>query len=212
MTELSSTTEAASLPSAVTSSDAAWVSLPVSFPPETLAALCKDVEVLFRLNPYYYFKVLRQTAPTTWIMEFENQSNQTHNTLTIEVNPGPGLGLTIHYDRGLKKRTIFTIEPAVHGGRLTVTDDYESLPEAERSQRLTEVDKSLTAWGEALRLYFLRLKRWSWLPGWRWYIRHLWLPMKPSSRRIVWWLYLFTVAEFFFFLFVLLIFNIEQQK
>ena len=72
------------------------------------------------------------------------------------------------------------------------------------------MDKSLTAWAEALRLYFLRLRRWSWLPGWRWYIRRVWMPMKPSARRIVWFIYLITVAEFFFFLFVLLIFLIER--
>ena len=67
-----------------------------------------------------------------------------------------------------------------------------------------------TAWADALRLYFLRRRRWSWLPGWRWYIRRVWMPMKPSARRIVWFIYLITVAEFFFFLFVLLIFLIER--
>jgi hypothetical protein len=36
--------------------------------------------------------------------------------------------------------------------------------------------------------------------------------MKPSARRIVWLLYLITVAEFFFFLFVMLIYLIEQNK
>lgn len=73
------------------------------------------------------------------------------------------------------------------------------------------MDKSLQAWGVALRAYFLRLKRWSWLPGWRWYMRRVWVPMKPSSRRIAWLLCLITAVEFFF-LFVLLIYLIEQQN
>jgi hypothetical protein len=196
----------------VASSDAAWVSLPTPLPPAGLAELCRDIEAIFRVNPYYYFKVWRQTGATAYTLEFENQSNQTQNTLAIQVSTGPGPGFTVHYDRGLKKRTVFTIEPAPHGSQLTVTDDYESIPASEREQHLPEVDKSLKAWGEALRLYFLRQKRWAWLPGWRWYLRRVWIPMKPSARRIVWLLYLITVAEFFFFLFVMLIYLIEQNK
>jgi hypothetical protein len=192
------------------SADAAWASLPVPFPPGELAELCRDIEAMFRLNPYYYFDVWRQTGTDTFHIEFENQSNKTRQTLDLNVTPASGHGVTIAYDQGIKKRTVFSIEPALIGSRLTITDDYERLPEAEREQRSAEVDKSLTAWAEALRLYFLRMKRWSWLPGWRWYIRRVWMPMKPSARRIVWFIYLITVAEFFFFLFVLLIWLIEQ--
>ena len=36
-------------------------------------------------------------------------------------------------------------------------------------------------------------------PAWRWYMRRVWVPMKPSARRIVWLLYLITVVEFSFF-------------
>ena len=192
------------------SADAAWASLPAPFPPGELAGLCRDIEALFRLNPYYYFDVWRQTGPGAFHIELENQSNKTHQALDLGVTPGPGHGVTVTYDQGIKKRTVFTIEPAPDGSRLTITDDYERLPETEREQRKAEVDKSLTAWAEALRLYFLRLRRWSWLPGWRWYIRRVWMPMKPSARRIVWFIYLITVAEFFFFLFVLLIWLIER--
>ncbi|MEW6331827.1 MAG: hypothetical protein AB1560_10240 [Pseudomonadota bacterium] len=192
------------------SADAAWASLPAPFPPGELAELCRDIEAMFRLNPYYYFDVWRRTGTDAFHIEFENQSNKTRQVLDLTATPGSGNVLTITYDQGIKKRTVFSIEPALHGSRLTVTDDYERLPEAEREQRSAEVDKSLTAWAEALRLYFLRQKRWSWLPGWRWYIRRVWMPMKPSARRIVWFIYLITVAEFFFFLFVLLIWLIEK--
>lgn len=207
MTESSQETTPAS---PVDSADAAWVSLPVPFPPDELSRRCRDIEVLFRLNPYYYFDTWRQTGPDAFHAEFENQSNQSRQKLDLRIEQDSGHSFTVSYNGGIKKRTVFTIEPALEGSRMTVTDDYDLLPVVEREQRKAEVDKSLAAWAESLRRYFLRLKRWSWLPGWRWYIRRVWMPMKPSSRRIVWFIYLITVAEFFFFLFVLLIYAIER--
>lgn len=196
----------------VDSTDAAWASLPVPFPPGELAELCRDIEALFRINPYYYFDVWRQTGSDSFHAEFENQSNHTRLALDLAVTQEPGPGLTVAYNQGIKKRTVFRIEPAPGGSRLTIADDYERLPVAEREQRKSEVDKSLAAWAESLRRYFLRLRRWSWLPGWRWYTRRVWMPMKPSTRRIVWFIYLITVVEFCFFLFVLLIYLIEQGR
>ncbi len=196
----------------VDSRDAAWVAVPLPQTAEEVAQQCRDVEVLFRLNPYLHFSAWRQTGPSGFHAEFENQSNQQKVSVDFEVASGPGTGFTVTYAGGLKRRTIFAIEPAAQGCKLTVTDDYEGLTAAEREARAAEADKSLHAWGVAIRAYFLRLKRWSWLPGWRWYIRRVWIPMKPSARRIVWLFYLITVVEFFFFLFVLLIYLIEQQN
>jgi hypothetical protein len=193
------------------SRDAAWVTVPVPQPADELARHFRDVEALFRVNPYLYFSVWRQTGPSRYHVEFENQSNKRKVAVDFEVVPGPGTGLTVNYAGGLKKRTVFAITPAAMGSQLTITDDYEGLSTEERAARADEADKSLHAWGVALRAYFLRLRRWSWLPGWRWYIRRVWVPMKPSSRRIVWLLYLITVVEFFFFLFVMLIYLVEQQ-
>ncbi len=194
------------------SQDVAWVMIPAPQSPEELAAYCRDVEALFRVNPYLYFSAWRQTGPASYHAEFENQSNGQKLAVDFDVTPGPGSGLTVTYRQGIKKRTFFTIEAHGTGSRLLVTDDYEALPAAEREARLQEVDKSLKAWGEALRVYFVRLRRWSWVPGWRWYLRRVWMPMKPSARRIVWLLFLITVVEFLFFLFVLLIYVIEQNK
>lgn len=195
----------------VDSRDAAWVTVPVPQSADDLARHCRDIEALFRINPYLYFSVWRRTGPDRYHAEFENQSNRQALTVDFEITPGPGPGFTVHYANGLKRRTVFAIEPGTEGSRLTITDDYEGLPTEERAARSAEVDKSLHAWGVALRTYFLRLKRWSRLPGWRWYIRRVWIPMKPSARRIVWLLYLITVVEFFFFLFVLLIWIIEHK-
>ena len=194
------------------SSDAAWVSLQTTLPATALLELCRDIEAIFRINPHYYFKSWRKTGPSAHALEFENQSNQTNNSVNIEVGATTAEGFTVSYDQGIKKRTVFCIEPTPQGGKLTVTDDYESIPEAERAQRLLEVDRSLQAWGEALQRYFLRQKRWSWLPGWRWYIRRVWIPMKPSARRIVWMLYLITAAEFAFFVLVILIWWNEHRN
>jgi hypothetical protein len=58
----------------------------------------------------------------------------------------------------------------------------------------------------------MRLQRYSRVPGWRWYIRRLWIPMKPSARRIVWLLAIISLVEFAFFCFVLLIWVVEQYK
>lgn len=196
----------------VDSRDAAWVTVPVPQDPDTLAQLCRNVETLLRVNPYLYFSAWRQTGPSSYHAEFENQSNQQKVSVDFEVTVGPGLGFTVNYASGIKRRTIFAIEQAVEGSRLTITDDYEALSAEERATRAAEADKSLHAWGVALRAYFLRLKRWSWLPGWRWYIRRFWIPMKPSSRRIVWLLYLISVVEFFFFLFVMLIYLVEKSQ
>ncbi len=195
----------------IDSSDAAWVSIPTPLTPAELAVVCQDVEALYRLNPYYVFKQFNQTGANNWYADFENHSNQTNLQTNLVVSQESVPGLTVQYDHGIKKRTVFTIEPTISGSKLILTDDYEVLSPTEREQHLEEVDKSLAAWGETLRLYCLRLKRWSWLPGWRWYIRRVWIPMKPASRRIVWLLCVITFVEFLFFLFVLMIYQIEHS-
>jgi hypothetical protein len=197
------------------SSDVAWVAVPVPQPPEVLARLLHDVEAIFRVNPFLTFSVWRELAPGHYHAEFHNESNNQNVAVDFEVMPGPGQGLTLRYASGLKKRTIFAVEPGEGGrggSRLVIVDDYEGLPEAERAARLAEVDKSLLAWGRALRKYFLRLARWSWVPGWRWYLRRVWIPMRPMARRIVWLIWIVTLLEFAFFLFLILILVIEQGR
>jgi hypothetical protein len=206
-----SVTPATPPPQGIDVRDAAWVRVPTRFGPEALARELADPEVLLRLNPYYYFRTCRRTGPDSLHAEFENQSNQQQVTVDIDVVPGPGPGLVLNYRAGIKRRTLFTIEPADHGSTLVVTDDYSGTSEEERKQRETEVDKSLLAWGEALRVYLLRVQRYSRVPGWRSYIRRLWIPMKPSARRIVWLLYLITLVEFAFFCFVVLIWWVEHR-
>lgn len=212
MTETPTTAPAAPPPLDINLQDAAWVRVPTTLAPEALSALLADTAVLLRLNPYYYFKTWRQVAPDRLEVAFENQSNNQSLTTGITATPGPGSGMTLAYDTGLKRRTFFSVETTDGGSTLVITDDYGGWTEEERKQRENEIDKSLLAWGEAFRVYLLRIQRYSRIPGWRWYMRRVWMPMKPSARRIVWLLYLITVVEFAFFLFVLLIWVIEKSK
>lgn len=196
----------------IDSTDAAWVKIKTSLSPDALMGFSKDIEALVRVNPYYVFKSWRESTQGHYRLEFRNLSNKQEVDVEMEVQEGPDQKFTLVYGSGLKKSTTFSIEPDDTGSILTIVDDYAHLEESERESRLAEVDKSLPAWGEALFVYFKRIKRWSWLPGWRWYMRRFWTPMSPSSRRIVWMLYLITVVEFAFFLFVLLIYVLEQSR
>ena len=203
---------AAPAPVGIDIQDAAWVRIPTRYSVEELRRQLQDVEVLMRLNPYYYFTRWQKTGKDTFHAEFENQSNQQQVSVDVAVEPGPGSGLTLRYGTGMKQRTIFSIESSEQGSMLFITDDYSGTTEEQRRQRENEVDRSLAAWGEALRVYLLRLQRYRRVPGWRGYIRKFWIPMKPSARRIVWLLWIITVVEFFFFCFVVLIWWVEHQK
>ena len=110
---------------------------------------------------------------------------------------------------GIKAYTRFQLEPTAAGSRITITDDYSRLPDAERAQRLNQVDKSLDAWGWALHEYLRHQQRWGRIAPWRWYLRRWWLPMTPRARRITYMLVLITTAELALVVLVALIYWIE---
>lgn len=206
-----STSAAADAPP-IDSRDAAWATIDLPLPARRVAEECRDLEAVFRVNPFWVFSEWQTLDADTFRARLRNESNEQELATVIRRRPGPGLGFTLTYEQGLKRRTVFLLDEAAGGSRLTLVDDYDGTPAEERAQRAAEVDRSLLAWSRALQRYLLRLKRWSWVPGWRWYMRRLWIPMKPSARRIVWLLYVITLAEFVLFLFVLLIYAIEQNK
>ena len=178
------------------SKDVAWVAVPCRQTPETLRRYLDDPEVLLRINPYLVFKRWQATGPDRYRAEYHNETNQLDCQGDIKVERRPDGVLILHYSKqGLKQRTLFSIEAAPNGSQLIVVDDYEGPSEAERESRKNEVDRSLVAWGEALRRYFIRQRRYGWLPGWRSYIRRIWVPMKPSQRRIVWLIWLFSLFD-----------------
>lgn len=194
----------------IRSADAAWVVIPTHLAPEKLLTFCRKVERLFRVNPYLEFKTWQETRPNSYHTEFRNLSNEKDYVLDLSVIESDQ-SIVVAYHEGIKKTTTFSIARTAEGSSLTVTDDYDNLTPAEREERIGEVDKSLAAWGEALRVYFRRQKRWGWFAPWRWYMNRVWMNMKPSARRISWLIFLITTVEFFFFVFVALIWWVEHR-
>ncbi len=103
----------------------------------------------------------------------------------------------VAYGSGLKAATHFRVEAAPGGAHLVVTDIYGGGSADERRARAGEVDLSLNAWGRALHGYLGVWSRWRWLAPWRWYMRRVWQPMKPSARRIVWMILVISAFELF---------------
>ena len=171
------------------------MAVPCRQSPETLRRYLSDPEVLLRINPYLVFNRWGETGPDRYRAEFHNETNQLDFQGDIDVEKHTDGALVLHLRKGLKQRIFFSIEAAPNGSQLIVVDDYEGPSEAERESRKNEVDRSIVAWGEALRRYFVRQRRYRWLPGWRSYIRRVWVPMKPSHRRIVWLIWLFSLFD-----------------
>lgn len=171
--------------------DAAWVVIETPLIPGDLSAFCRDLERLFRINPYLEFREWRGTASGAIAVAFRNLSNQREFGLLLTLERISASDFTVRYDRGIKRSTRFEIEPAATGSRLRITDEYRGADGAD----IGEVDKSLQAWGVALRDYLLREQRWRWCAPWRWYMRRVWVPMKPSARRITFIILMVTLAE-----------------
>ena len=191
------------------SRDASWVIVetPLSLP--ALREFCADVERLLRINPYLEFQRWQRTGVDGIHTSFRNLSNQQTVTLDLRVERESDDAFSLVYREGIKVRTRFVLEPAGTGSRLTITDDYGALPPTQRTERLHEVDRSLTAWGWALHEYLRRERRWGRYAPWRWYMRRLWLPMTPRARRITYMLVVLTAAELVLVLLVATIYWIE---
>ena len=187
--------------------DAAWVIIEVPLEPALLAAFCRDVERLFGINPYLEFRRWRETAPGAFSVSMRNLSNQHDFELQLKLERASERDFTVRYDRGVKRSTRFEIEAAAPGSRLRITDDYSGATEADTP----EVDRSLHAWGVALKEYLLRDMRWGWCTPWRWYMRRVWVPMKPSARRITFIILLVTLAEIVLFALVMAIYWAEHR-
>ncbi|GMR19990.1 MAG: hypothetical protein BMS9Abin36_0585 [Gammaproteobacteria bacterium] len=190
-------------------SNSAWIRIPTRHKPETLKTFCDDIEAIIRVNPYYVFKSFDKSGGDAYQLEFENLSNLQHVNVAIKVKRTSNQELIIHYDSGIKRRTVLSIEPSDIGSTLIIVEDYDGLSDQEQEQHKDEVDKSLNAWGTSLFAYFGRFRRWSWIPGWRWYTRRVWIPMKPQARRITNMLLLIEVSFFGLFLFSMLIWWVE---
>jgi len=186
--------------------DAAWVVIETPLVPGDLAAFCSDRERLYRINPYLEFGLWHEAAPGAFAVAFRNLSNQREFELQLALERNSASDFTVRYDRGIKLGTRFEIEFSATGSRLRITDEYHGA-----ATDTGEVDKSLHAWGVALREYLLRERRWGWCAPWRWYMRRVWVPMKPSARRITFIILMVTLAEIALIALVLAIYWIEYR-
>ena len=191
--------------------DAAWATIDSPLPIEALREFCGDVERLYRINPCLDIASWRPIADGTFHAAWRNTSNQQDAALDLQIVHESDDAFEVRYSQGLKRSTRFALAPAAAGSRLTITDDYSGVPEEERARRVAEVDPTLVAWGWALHAYLRRERRWGRNAVYRWYMRRIWLPMKPGARRITTLLVLVTVAEFLIVLFVGLIWWVEHR-
>lgn len=157
---------------------------------------CADTERLFRINPMLVFTQWEQTSENSFSFSGENSSQEK----VFEFEFGLTVsrlddGYRIDYDKGVKSSTVLKIEAADQGSRLTITDHYDRLPVGERKSFLHEVDQSITVWAEYLQKFCISWNSWSRFAPWRWYMRSIWQPMKPTARRITYMLLWITVVE-----------------
>ena len=191
-------------------SDAAWVTITAPLLPDQVAAFCRDLERLYRINPYLEFRHWHDLPDGSAEVSYRNLSNGRDAVLRLIRTPDAGNGFTVRYDRGLKQSTRFEIEPASGGSRLRITDCYGSTA-AENAPDTGSVDRSLHAWGVALHDYLQREARWGGVPVWSLYMRRVWVPMKPAARRITFIILLVTLAELALFALVMAIYWIERE-
>jgi hypothetical protein len=189
--------------------DAAWVIVDTPLAPDRLAEFCRDLERLYRINPYLEFRHWRPSPHGGIDAAWRNLSNGRDIELRLTPAPGPEERLVVHYDRGIKQSTCFEIAAAPGGSRLTITDIYPAVA-SQPAPDTAEVDRSLHAWGVALRDYLRREARWGNIAIWRWYMRQVWVPMKPAARRITFILLLVTLAELALFALVMVIYWLER--
>jgi hypothetical protein len=165
--------------------DAAWIRIETSMRAVELRAFIDDIERLYRINPLLEITACERAGENRYRLVAHNYSNGADIDAALAVTATEN-ALEVAYGSGLKTATRFRVEAAPGGSHLFVTDIYGRGSEDERRARAGEVDLSLNAWGRALHSYLNNWARWRWLGPWRWYMRRVWQPMKPSARRIVW--------------------------
>jgi hypothetical protein len=159
----------------------AWVVLETPLDTARLAEFCGDLERLYRINPFLEFASWEQSAPDRFRAEVLNHSNG--QRMVMAAPHAHADRLAGDYAEGLKKSTRFEIQPAPSGSRLTITDEYGPTGAGAPDPA---VDRSLHAWGVALKAYLERDRRWGWCrsTGGRW-VWLLW-PRRGGSPFSCW--------------------------
>lgn len=194
----------------VEGNDAAWVTFKTPLSSTDLITFCQDIQRLLRINPYLEIQQWLLLATNHYHLKAVNSSTSPAITLDFDIVVEPlEDGLRLNYSRSIKSSTTFKIEPDGETSRLTIVDSYDSTDKIEHEQRLSEVDKSLVKWAEDIQTYLIHWNRWSKLSVWRWYMKYVWQPMKPSARRITYMLLWITLVEISLILLGVAIYTIE---
>jgi len=178
--------------------DAAWVVLDTAVDAAELAAFCRDLERLYRINPFLEFNAWRQDGAERFTARFVNHSNGQAVALDGRVTRASDFDFRIDFANGLKTGTRFEIRSLPHGASLTITDTYGRVnggPAGGGVAPAAEIDRSLHAWGVALKDCVERERRWGWLPLYRQFMRRLWLPMRPAARRVTFLIVVIGLAD-----------------
>lgn len=201
--------------------DSAWISVDLPLPAGELYTFMQKVERLFRLNPFLEIKSWQEEKPGSICqgkqIRFDslNEMNGLQQQLVLEVSEvQPGSSFSLRYESGLKQDTVFSVQGLTPTtSQLIVKERYPAeISAAERESRLNEVDRSLVPWGAAIHGYFVRRRRWGWLPFYNRLQDTFWLGMTPRHRRIARLLILTTALEFVVFLFVFIIYWLELGR
>jgi hypothetical protein len=190
--------------------DRAWVRVATPLTPPALRAFITDVERLLRINPMLEVETLEELSEGHYRIRGLNLATGLRLDTRVRVTARE-TGFALAYETGLKRQTIVEVEAEGAGSALRITDDYTGTPEVERRARLAEVDTSLSQWGAALHEYLRRHARWSRLAPWAWYMRRVWLPLKPSQRRIVYILWVVTLFELATLVAVLAVWSVARK-
>ena len=113
-----------------TSEDSAWATFSTPLGVSELIAFCRDIERLFRINPFLEFNQWRKSQDDVYAFQGRNISYPTPKEFDVEfrVEMLPD-GVCVHYLTGFKTSTIFRVEADPKGSKLTVIDDYSGIPE-----------------------------------------------------------------------------------
>ncbi len=191
--------------------DFARVEIETPFDAEWLEQFISDPQRVLRINSQKEFSSFEREKENRWHMAGSNLISKQDFDSSFEFEASKTMARLI-YDDGLKTSTQLLIEDQGDGtAKLIIIEDYSGVDEDERRQRIDEVDNTIVQWGRDIHRYLYQWKRWSWVPGWKLYMRKFWQKMKPSARRISFMLLIITVLEFIGFLFVFTIYWLEHS-
>ena len=193
--------------------DFAQVEINTPFDKDWLLDFIHDPHRVLRINSLFEFtafELVNDKADTSsWRMAGKYLSNDQPFDVTFTTQ-ATASGILLSYKGWLKNSTELLLKKGDDDNySLLITDDYSGTSVEQREQRITEVDNTIVPWANDIYRYLQQWKRWSWLPGFQFYMLKFWPKMKPSARRISFMLMAITAAEFVLFLFVFVIFYLE---